>query len=684
MSVQATLEKTCINTIRFLAVDAVEKAKSGHPGMPMGAAAAAYTLWTRHLKYNPADPLWVDRDRFVLSAGHGSMLLYALLYLTGYDLSLDDLRSFRQWGSKTPGHPEHRHPPGAEMTTGPLGQGFGAAVGMAIAEAHLAARFNHPGQRIVDHFTYVLASDGDLMEGLSSEASALAGHLGLGKLIVLYDDNGIVLSGSAALGFTEEIGGRFAAAGWQVLTAADGNDVAAIDRALAEAKTETAKPSLIRIRTTIGCGAPGKQNTSGAHGAPLGPDEVRAAKENLGWPLEPSFFVPEEVLSFFRGAGTAGVARQTAWNEAFERYTAAHSGEAAEFRRIMKGELPAGWEKALPGYGPGSKDVATRKTSEAVLQALAPVIPELMGGSADLNPSTFTWLKGQGDFQKPGEPPACREGAVGGEWGYGGRNIHFGVREHAMAAIAGGMALHGGVLPFTGTFFTFADYMRPSIRLAALMRLRVIYVFTHDSIGVGEDGPTHQPIEQLMSLRAIPHLTVIRPADANETVEAWRTALMNTSGPTALIFTRQNLPVLDRSVIQPAAGLRKGGYILWESAGDPETVLIGTGSEVEIALAAGRRLAAEGIRVRVVSLPSWELFDGESQEYRDRVLPPAVKARVAVEAGCRLGWEHYVGLEGEAVGIDRFGASAPYKVIYEKFGITAEAVAAAARRLLGR
>ncbi|MDA8124594.1 MAG: transketolase, partial [Deltaproteobacteria bacterium] len=618
------------------------------------------------------------------SAGHASMLLYALLYLTGYDLSLDDLRSFRQWGSKTPGHPEHRHPPGAEMTTGPLGQGFGAAVGMAIAEAHLAARFNHPGQRIVDHFTYVLASDGDLMEGLSSEASALAGHLGLGKLIVLYDDNGIVLSGSAALGFTEEIGGRFAAAGWQVLTAADGNDVAAIDRALAEAKTETAKPSLIRIRTTIGCGAPGKQNTSGAHGAPLGPDEVRAAKENLGWPLEPSFFVPEEVLSFFRGAGTAGVARQTAWNEAFERYTAAHSGEAAEFRRIMKGELPAGWEKALPGYGPGSKDVATRKTSEAVLQALAPVIPELMGGSADLNPSTFTWLKGQGDFQKPGEPPACREGAVGGEWGYGGRNIHFGVREHAMAAIAGGMALHGGVLPFTGTFFTFADYMRPSIRLAALMRLRVIYVFTHDSIGVGEDGPTHQPIEQLMSLRAIPHLTVIRPADANETVEAWRTALMNTSGPTALIFTRQNLPVLDRSVIQPAAGLRKGGYILWESAGDPETVLIGTGSEVEIALAAGRRLAAEGIRVRVVSLPSWELFDGESQEYRDRVLPPAVKARVAVEAGCRLGWEHYVGLEGEAVGIDRFGASAPYKVIYEKFGITAEAVAAAARRLLGR
>ena len=685
MSVQGTLEEMCINTIRFLAADAVEKAKSGHPGMPMGAAAAAYTLWTRHLKHNPADPLWVDRDRFVLSAGHGSMLLYALLYLTGYDLSLEDLRSFRQWGSKTPGHPEHRHPPGAEMTTGPLGQGFAAAVGMAIAEAHLAARYNRPGHRIVDHFTYVFASDGDLMEGLSSEASALAGHLGLGKLIVLYDDNGIVLSGSASLSFTEEISGRFAAAGWQVFTVADGNDVAAIDQALVEAKAGTTKPSLIRVRTTIGCGAPGKQNTGGAHGAPLGPEELRAAKENLGWPQVPPLFVPEDVLAFFRGGGAAGAGRETTWKEAFERYTAVHPGEATEFRRVMKDELPADWEKVLPCYGSGTKDVATRKTSETVLQALAPVIPELMGGSADLNPSTFTWLKGQGDFQRPGEPPACREGAAGGEWGYGGRNIHFGVREHAMAAIAGGMALHGGILPFTGTFFTFADYMRPSIRLAALMKLRVIYVFTHDSIGVGEDGPTHQPVEQLMSLRAIPHLTVIRPADANETVEAWRTALINTSGPTALIFTRQNLPVLDRTSVSPAAGLRKGGYILWESAaGDPETILIGTGSEVEIALDAGKRLAAEGIHVRVVSLPSWELFDREPHEYRDWVLPPSVRVRVAVEAGVRLGWEHYVGLEGETVGIDHFGASAPYKVIYEKFGITAEVVAAAARRLLGR
>ena len=685
MSEQGTLEEKCINAIRFLAADAVEKAKSGHPGMPMGAAAAAYTLWTRRLKHNPADPLWADRDRFVLSAGHGSMLLYALLYLTGYDLSLDDLKSFRQWGSKTPGHPERRHPPGTEMTTGPLGQGFGAAVGMAIAEAHLAARFNRPDHRIVDHFTYVFASDGDLMEGLSSEASALAGHLGLGKLVVLYDDNGIVLSGSAALSFTEDIDGRFAAAGWQVISVPDGNDVAAVDRALGEAKAETTRPSLIRLRTTIGYGAPGKQNTSGAHGSPLGPEEVRAAKENLGWPQEPPFFVPEEVLAVFRGARSAGAVIAAAWQGAFARYAAAHPGEAAEFERVMKGDLPADWEKVLPGYGPGTKDVATRKTSEAVLQALVPVVPELMGGSADLNPSTFTWLKGQGDFQRPGEPPACREGAAGGEWGYGGRNIHFGVREHAMAAIAGGMALHGGILPFTGTFFTFADYMRPSIRLAALMGLRVIYVFSHDSIGVGEDGPTHQPVEQLMSLRAIPRLPVIRPADANETVEAWRAALENTSGPTALILTRQNLSVLDRTVFRPAAGLRRGGYVLWESAeGEPETILIGTGSEVEIALDAGRRLAGEGIRVRVVSLPSWELFDREPQAYRDEVLPPAVRARVAVEAGVRLGWERYVGLEGTVVGIDHFGASAPYKVIYEKFGITAEAVAAAARRLLGR
>ncbi|MBU1184810.1 MAG: transketolase [Proteobacteria bacterium] len=685
MSEQKSLDERCINTIRFLAADAIEKAKSGHPGMPMGAAAAAYILWTRHLKHNPADPLWADRDRFVLSAGHGSMLLYTLLYLTGYDISLEDLGAFRQWGSKTPGHPERQHPPGTEMTTGPLGQGLAAAVGMAIAEAHLAARFNHPDHRIVDHFTYAFASDGDLMEGVSCEACALAGHLGLGKLIVLYDDNRVSLAGSTTMCFSEDVEKRFDACGWQVIPVTDGNDVAAVDAAIAAAKAETLRPSLIRLRTTIGFGAPGKQNSSAAHGAPLGTEELRAAKVNLGWPLDPPFFVPEEALRFYRGAAAESAKRQEVWNETFRHYAVDHPGAAAEFERVMRGELPASWENALPVFGPGTKDVATRKTSEAVLQALAPVIPELMGGSADLNPSTFTWLKGQGDFQKPGDPPACREGALGGEWGYSGRNIHFGVREHAMAAIAGGMALHGGIIPFTGTFFTFADYMRPSIRLAALMGLRVIYVFTHDSIGVGEDGPTHQPVEHLMSLRAIPNLAVIRPADANETAEAWRTAVERTDGPTALIFTRQNLPVLDRSAFGPAAGLRKGGYILWESAaGDPEVLLIGTGSEVQIALEAGRRLAAEGIRVRVVSLPSWELFDRAPQDWRDQVFPPAVRARVAVEAGVSLGWEHYVGLEGAVVGIDRFGASAPYQVLYEKFGITAEAVAAEARRLLGR
>ncbi|MBU1150793.1 MAG: transketolase, partial [Proteobacteria bacterium] len=466
MSEQKSLDERCINTIRFLAADAIEKAKSGHPGMPMGAAAAAYILWTRHLKHNPADPLWADRDRFVLSAGHGSMLLYTLLYLTGYDISLEDLGAFRQWGSKTPGHPERQHPPGTEMTTGPLGQGLAAAVGMAIAEAHLAARFNHPDHRIVDHFTYAFASDGDLMEGVSCEACALAGHLGLGKLIVLYDDNRVSLAGSTTMCFSEDVEKRFDACGWQVIPVTDGNDVAAVDAAIAAAKAETLRPSLIRLRTTIGFGAPGKQNSSAAHGTPLGTEELRAAKVNLGWPLDPPFFVPEEALRFYRGAAAESAKRQEVWKETFRHYAVDHPGAAAEFERVMRGELPASWENALPVFGPGTKDVATRKTSEAVLQALAPVIPELMGGSADLNPSTFTWLKGQGDFQKPGDPPACREGALGGEWGYSGRNIHFGVREHAMAAIAGGMALHGGIIPFTGTFFTFADYMRPSIRLA--------------------------------------------------------------------------------------------------------------------------------------------------------------------------------------------------------------------------
>ncbi len=686
MENQKNLEQVCINTIRFLAADAIEKAKSGHPGMPMGAAAAAYTLWTGYLKHDPRDPLWPDRDRFVLSAGHASMLLYALLHLSGYDLSLDDIKAFRQWGSRTPGHPEFQHPPGTEMTTGPLGQGLAAAVGMAMAEAHLAARFNRPGYPLVDHFTYVFASEGDVMEGVSAEACALAGHLGLGKLIVFYDENRISLAGATSLCFTEDIEKRYEASGWQTLSVEDGNDTAALATAIEAAKGETQKPTLIRLHTTIGYGAPKKQDTSSAHGSPLGADELKAAKENLGWPAEPPFFIPEEALDYFRRAAAEKAEKHGTWKELLGGYAAAWPAEAAEFDRTIKGELPANWTDSLPFYQCGENDVATRKTSEAFLQAAAENVPELIGGSADLNPSTFSWLKGKGDFQRPCDLSVLPEGACGGEWGYGGRNIHFGVREHAMAAIAGGMAIHGGLIPYTATFFTFADYMRPSIRLAALMGLRVIYIFTHDSIGVGEDGPTHQPVEHLMSLRVIPNLTVLRPGDANETIEAWRIALENASGPTALVLTRQNLPVCDRLLVGAADGVRSGVYFFFDSVeGEtPEVILIGTGSELQLAAGAGQMLASEGIRVRVVSMPSWELFDAQTDEYRNAVLPFAVKARVAVEAGVRLGWERYVGTEGAVVGIDHFGASAPYQVLYEKFGITAERIAAEARRLLNK
>ncbi len=678
-----TIDEQCINTIRFLAADAVEKAKSGHPGMPMGAAAMAYALWTRHLKHNPANPQWADRDRFVLSAGHASMLLYALLHLAGYDLSLQDMESFRQWESRTPGHPERDARSGVEVTTGPLGQGISNAVGMALAEAHLAATYNRPGHSIVDHFTYVIASDGDLMEGVTYESCSLAGHLGLGKLIVLYDDNGVSLAGSTALSFTEDIGKRFEACGWRVECLKEGNDVNAIDRALERAKADKERPSILFVCTNIGYGAPHKQGTADAHGSPLGQEELQAAKKNLGWPVEPAFFVPEEVSAYFRENKKQGEAGESAWEKAYEDYAQRFPDLAAEFKRLMTGKLPTGWESALPVYPADTKDVATRKTSEAVMQALAPVVPELMGGSADLNPSTFTWLKGLGDFQRPRASQEKVPGAVGGEWSYAGRNVHFGVREHAMGSITGGMALHGGIIPYTATFLTFADYMRPPMRLAALMGLKTIYVFTHDSIGLGEDGPTHQPVEHVMNLRAVPNLTVIRPADANETVEAWRCALLNEKGPTALIFTRQNLPVLNRKELAPAEGLRSGGYILWESApGKPDIILIGTGSEVTIALEAGKTLAAEGARVRVVSLPSWELFDRQTPDYRERVLPPSVRARVAVEAGAKLGWEHYVGLDGAVVGMDGFGASAPAGVLYKKFGITAEQVAAAAKEAM--
>jgi transketolase len=683
MTDKKSFEERCINTIRFLSADGVEKAKSGHPGMPMGAAAMAYTLWTKHLKHNPANPSWVDRDRFVLSAGHASMLLYALLHLTGYDLTLSDLESFRQWGSKTPGHPEHHCTPGVEVTTGPLGQGLGNAVGMAIAETHLAAKYNRADHKIVDHFTYVFASDGDLMEGVTAEACSLAGHLGLGKLIVLYDDNRICLAGSTALTFTENAGKRFAAYGWQVIRVEDGNDVALMDHALKEAKTETGRPSIIFIRTTIGYGAPAKEGTPEAHGSPLGTDELKAAKIRLGWPEDPPFFIPDDVLAFFRQSLARGEDYESRWKQAFSLYRDARPDAADEFERIIKGELPDAWDSDLPLFPRGSKDVATRKVSETVLQIMAPRLPELMGGSADLNPSTFTWLKGFGDFQRPDAFHENLQGKVGGEWGYGGRNIHFGVREHAMGAIAVGMALHGGFIPYTATFLTFSDYMRPPIRLAALMGLRVIFVFTHDSIALGEDGPTHQPVEHIMNLRAVPGLTVIRPADAGETVEAWRQALLNREGPTALIFTRQNVPVLERKEPVSASCLEKGGYILWESdAGQPKIILIGAGSEVILALEAAKALSSEGLRVRVVSLPSWEIFDRQRTEYRNHVLPKEVRARVAVEAGIKLGWEHYVGLDGVVVGLDRFGASAPAKVLYEKFGITAESIAQAAKALI--
>ncbi len=679
------LDQKCVNTIRFLSADGIQKANSGHPGLPLGAAPMAYVLWDRYLRHNPKNPDWPDRDRFVLSAGHGSMLLYSLLYLTGYDLPLDELKSFRQWGSKTPGHPENFLTPGVEITTGPLGQGIASAVGMAIAEAHLAAKYNRPGRKIVDHYTYVIAGDGDLMEGVCYEACSLAGHLGLGRLIVLYDDNRISLAGSTSLDFTEDIRGRFEASGWQVLEVEDGNDLEAIDSAIGSACRETAKPSLISIRTVIGYGAPKKQGTFGVHGSPLGPEELLAAKKNLDWPLEPDFFVPEDALENFRKAIAEGKRLETAWEKALKEYGAEYPSEAAEFKRITAGLLPDGWEALLPTYPADPKGVATRKASEAVMQVLAVQLPELIGGSADLNPSTFTWLKDLGDFEDPATSPEGVQGAVGGGWGYGGRNIHFGVREHAMGSIATGMALHGGLIPYTATFLAFADYMRPAIRLAAMSELRVIYVFTHDSIGLGEDGPTHQPIEQVMSLRVIPNLTVIRPADAGETVEAWKAALENQDGPTALIFTRQALPVLDRSATTPAEGLRRGGYVLWESSeGDPEVILIGTGSEVMIALEAGKELASAGVKVRVVSLPSWKLFDRQPEGYREGVLPSSISARVAVEAGVKVGWERYVGKNGSVIGMDGFGASAPAKALFEKFRITPAEVVSKAKALLGK
>jgi len=671
----------CINTIRMLAVDAIEKAKSGHPGLPLGAAPMAYVLWTRHLRFNPANPRWPNRDRFVLSGGHGSMLLYALLHLTGYELSLAEIKKFRQWDSLTPGHPEHGHD-GVEVTTGPLGQGISNAVGLAIGEAHMAARFNREGFPLVDHYTYVLASDGDLMEGVANEACALAGHLGLGKLIVLHDDNRISLAGSTDLSFTENLAQHFGALGWHVQAVEDGNDLAAVDEAIEAAKKETGRPSLICVRTVIGYGSPHKQGSYEAHGAPLGPQEAEETRKNLGWPPEPAFHVPEEALKVFRWAQSRGKQLEGRWTNLLERYEKAFPELADEFKRRKADLLPQGWDRGLAAY-PAGKSVATRKASEEILQVLGKNIPELMGGTADLNNSVFAWLKGMGDFQKPGEKPAGVQGAVGGEWGYGGRNIHFGVREHAMGAIANGLAAYGGILPFTGTFFVFSDYMRPPIRLAALSHLKVLFIFSHDSIGVGEDGPTHQPVEQLMALRAVPNLTVLRPADANETLAAWKVALERRN-PTVFVFSRQNLPVLDASKYPVAEGVGRGAYVLADGGDSPDIVLIATGSEVALALRAAEELAVQKVRARVVSMPSWELFGEQGQGYRDAVLPPAVKKRLAIEAGATLGWWKWVGDGGDVIGIDRFGASAPGDVLMEKFGFTVENVVARALKLLGR
>ncbi len=662
-----TVEQLCVNAIRALAMDAVQQANSGHPGMPMGMADAAFVLWTRFLKHDPARPDWPNRDRFVLSAGHGSMLLYALLHLSGV-LDMEELKQFRQWESRTPGHPEYGLTPGVETTTGPLGQGFGNGVGMAIAERVLAERFNRPGFPVVDHYTYAIVSDGDLMEGISHEAASLAGHLGLGKLVYLYDDNDISIDGPTDLTFTEDVAVRFRAYGWHVLDV-DGHDREAVAQAIEEARQVLDQPSLIICHTHIAYGSPNKQDTAESHGAPLGEEEVRLTKQNLGWPVEPPFHVPDEVYAYFEELKARWADQSAEWDALFDRYCRAHPDLAAELEAAWAGTLPEGWDAEVPTFEAG-QSIATRAASGKVLNALGRRVFTLIGGSADLTGSNKTYLNGH--------PPLKR-----GD--FSGRNIHFGVREHAMGAILNGMALHRGLRPYGGTFLVFADYMRPPIRLAALMELPVIFVFTHDSIFVGEDGPTHQPVEHLASLRAIPNLVVIRPADANETAEAWRVALQRADGPTALILTRQKVPVLDRSRLAPAEGLARGAYVLAKEEGDrPDIILMASGSEVHLAVEARGRLAAEGIRARVVSFPSWELFEAQPAEYREQVLPSSVLARVAVEAAHPQGWERYVGPWGSTLGVERFGASAPYKVLAEQFNFTVDEVVRRAHLVLER
>jgi transketolase len=656
----ANLDQLCINTLRTLAMDAVQKANSGHPGMPMGAADVAYVLWTRYLRHNPEDPRWPNRDRFVLSAGHGSMLLYSLLHLTGYDLPLEELKNFRQLGSRTPGHPEYGLTPGVETTTGPLGQGFANGVGLAIAERFLAATFNRPEFPIFDHYTYAIVSDGDLMEGISHEAASLAGHLGLDKLIYLYDDNEISIEGSTDIAFTESVPDRFSAYGWYVQEV-DGYDLEAVEQSIASAQEETERPSLIICHTHIAYGAPNKQDDAAAHGAPLGEEEVRRTKEELNWPPEAEFRVPEEALAVFREAVADGKRAQNAWENLFDRYAEVYPDEAALLQRLWTGELPDGWQDLLPAFSPDDGPVATRKASGAVLNSIADALPTLIGGSADLAPSNKTRLAGYDDFQR--ETP-------------GGRNLHFGVREHAMGGILNGMALHGELLPYGGTFLVFSDYMRPTVRLAAMMDLPVVYVWTHDSVWIGEDGPTHQPVEHLASLRAIPNLEVIRPADANETAAAWRVALERRDGPTGIVLTRQSVPILEREESADAGSVERGAYVLRDAPeGSPDVILIATGSEVHLALEAQEILRGQGVQARVVSMPSWKRFEAQPESYRNEVLPPEAASRLAIEAATGLGWERYVGSQGAVMSIERFGASAPYRDLQDAFGFSAQAVA---------